>query len=314
MATEISPDLANAWFNLGKVQSQLGKFSAAMDSYRQYLVRAPAAPDVQTVKNEIIKLEFKHEQANKIQSRVGSWVGQDGTFYRLALDGNLMTLKTAHRRVPEDEVSSTYTLVGNVPIQAAVATEYQLVFQGNRLSGTWSRGPVKADKCSVPADSAKVSGELFDQEKKMVLRFDKGSFQASTQMSILTDDYCAGVTSSGRKSVEDTLYGPLGAGSPGFGLVGLDYWWDGGFSMVRHGWQGRLAVSVAPDTSAYAAGLRSEDEILAIDGVAVKSLSAAEAVMRLYGEPGSALMLEVWRKESKDPFMLSLKRVAWNQK
>ena len=37
-----------------------------------------------------------------------------------------------------------------------------------------------------------------------------------------------------------------------------------------------LGVHVPPGTPAYEAGLRNEDEILAIDGVAVKSLSAGE--------------------------------------
>lgn len=310
MATEIDDHLSNAWFNLAKVQSQLDKYQDAMDSYRHYLDVAPGAADSQSVQNEIIKLEFRQEQMNKIASRVGTWVGLDGTFYHLTVDGNHMSLKTDSRHVLPDEVSASYSLVGDIPTRAVTPAEFQLTFQGDKLSGSWTRAPVKADKCTVPADSASVTGNLFPQDKKMILRHEKGSFHASIQMGLLSDDSCAEVTSNGRKTVDEALYGPLGKGGPDFGLKGLYEWWEGGFSMIHFGWQGRLAASVEPQTRAYTAGLRTDDEILSIDGVAVKTLSAGETVMRLYGEPGSNMSLEVWRKGAKEPFVIKITRMA----
>ncbi|MFA7346392.1 MAG: PDZ domain-containing protein [Desulfurivibrionaceae bacterium] len=309
MATEIAPQMAIAWFNLGKAQTQLGRHAEAMTSYRQYLTLAPDAKDAQTVRDEIVKLEFRQELTAKAQARIGLWVGQDGSFYHLTVNGNRLALKTNQRQVPENEVRSTYSLVGDVPVGGYTPAEYQLVLQGNRLTGTWSRGAVRADKCTIPPDTAEATGELNDREGRIVLHHESTSYQASTQMSLLGDDSCGGVVAGAKKTAEDTLYGPLGKGGLGVVLYGLTQWWDGGFSAIQFGWQGRLGVRLQPGTPAFEAGLRDEDEILAIDGVAVKSLSAGQAVVRLHGEPGSTVSLELWRKGNKDPFILTFRRI-----
>jgi hypothetical protein len=308
MATEIAPEMANAWFNLAKAQTQLGRFGEAVASYRQYLVLAPDAEDAQRVRDEIVKLEFRQELVEKSQSRVGTWVAKDGTPYNLTLDGNRLTLKTKRRRVPEDEVRSTYSLVGYAPLNAFVQTEYQLILKGNILSGTWNRGAVPADKCTVPPDTSGVTGELRDSDGMMVLHHDRTSYLAETQMNLF-DDFCKKVTAIERETVEETIYGPLPRGGLGVTLEGLTSWWDGGFSMAYYGWQGRLAMRVKPDSPAFAAGLRDKDEILAIDGVAISSLSAGEAVVRLRGEPGSNVTLEIWQKGNKDTSTITLRRV-----
>src|SRR3970282_1754143 len=42
-ATEIDPTMAAAWYNMGAVQSKLGRFRDAIDSYNHYLKLAPQA-------------------------------------------------------------------------------------------------------------------------------------------------------------------------------------------------------------------------------------------------------------------------------
>ena len=42
-AIEIAPNMAAAWYNLGLVQSKMGKLKDAIDSYRRYLILAPKA-------------------------------------------------------------------------------------------------------------------------------------------------------------------------------------------------------------------------------------------------------------------------------
>ena len=308
-ATELAPQMAIAWFNLGKARTQLGRYGEAIDSYRHYLTLAPQAKDAQSVRDEIVKLEFRQELAAKAEARLGGWVGQDGASYQLTANGNRLTLKTDQRPVPQEEVRSTYSLVGNVPVTASSPAEYQLVVQGNRLTGAWSRGAVRADKCMIPPDTAEATGELFDKAGKIVLRHERTSYTAATQMSLLGDDSCGGVTAGARKSVEETFYGPLPKGGLGVVLYGLTSWWDGGFSVVQYGWQGRLGIKVQPGTPAFEAGLRDEDEILAIDGVAVRSLSAGETVFRLRGEPGSRVTLQLRRKGNQEPLTVSLQRV-----
>lgn len=239
----------------------------------------------------------------------GRWVGQDGAMYQLAQEGNRLTLKTDSRPVSEEEALSTYTLVGRVPITALSHAEFQLVLSGNRLNGTWSRGPVPADKCVIPADTAQVEGELKGKEGMMVLHHARASYKATTKMAVLGSDSCSGVATLGTKTVEEVLYGPLGRGGPGAGIYGLTSWWDGGFSAIQFGWQGRLGVRVQEGTPAYLAGLRNDDEILAIDGVSVKSLTAGEAMVRLHGEPRSSVTLEIRRKGEATSLPLTVQRI-----
>lgn len=309
MATEISPQLAAAWFNLGRVQAQRTHFKNAVTSYKKYLDVAPQAEDAPKVRDEIIKLEFRQEILDKTLGRAGTWIGSDGTFFNLTVQGSSLSLKTSATFLPEGEVRSTYTLVGNIPINTAVPAEYQLTLQGSSLTGIWNRGSFQEDKCTFPADSANVTGEIDDANHRMVLRHEVTSFVAATQMGILTNDFCAGVTPQGRKSKELIVYGPFGRGG-GIGVnpIGLNSWWDGGFSMVQRGWQGRLHIAVAEGTPAYSAGLRGNDEILAIDGRPVKEMTAGEAVMALKGEPGSEVQLEVWRKDSPQSFVVNMTR------
>ena len=308
-ATEIGPQLAMAWFNLGKAQGQLGRFAEAIASYRQYLVVVPGADDAQRVRDEIIKLEFRQELAAREKGRAGIWVSHDGALYQLTLDANRMTLKTSSRPVREDEVISTYTLFGSVPITILSQAEYQLVLRGNRFTGTWQRSPIPADKCMVPPDTAEVEGELKDRENKMVLRHERSTFKASTQMSLLGDDACVGVANIGRKPVEVVLSGPLGKGGVATGITGLTQWWDGGFSAIQFGWQGRMGVRVTEGSHAYAGGLRDEDEFLSIDGVPVKSLSAGEAMFRLHGPQASQVGLEIRRQGSVEIISLTFTRI-----
>lgn len=309
MATEIEPTLAGAWFNLGAVQARTGHYSDAIDSYQHYLDLSPQAADAQKIRDELIKLQFRAEQEAKVEGRAGIWIADDGAAYSATVDGDRMTLHTGNRRVPESEILSTYTLVGSVPI-GLEADDYQLLIQSNRIKGLWSRPAMPADRCTVPAESAELTGTLDDRQHTMVLNYVRTTYKAVSQMSLLSNDYCSGVTATDKKNVEMKLYGPLPKGGLGVTLVGLDSWWDGGMSMVKFGWQGRLAIRVAAGAPAYDAGLRDMDEVLSIDGVAVKTISAGQAVWLLHGAPGTPVSLTVARKDVAAPIAVTMKRVT----
>lgn len=310
-AADIAPRLGNAWFNLGKVQTQLGRYDDAIASYRQYLAVAPGAEDAQKVRDEIVKLEFRQEQVAREKARAGSWVAATGAWYNLTMEGNGIVLKTEQRRVSEEEVNSTYTLVGTVPNFIRAHAEHHLTVRGSRLAGTWSRGPVTADKCPIPPDTAEVAGEINERKSKITLRYEVTTFSASTQMAILGDDYCSGVAVTGKRVAEEVLYGPLGPAGlgPDVTYYGLISWWPGGLSSVQEDWQGHLVVRLDEETEAYEAGLRDEDEILAIDGVPVKSLNAGEVMMRLYGQPGTPVRLDILREKEKPPIAITIQRI-----
>lgn len=309
MATEISPQMAIAWYNMGKAQEQYGLFKEAMESFHQYLKVAPDAPDAQVVKDEIVKLEFRQEQLEKSEGRKGLWMGDDGTTYSLTVEGNKLTLK-ARRYIPVDEVHSSYTLVPTVVNFDCVPVEYQLILQGNRLSGKWIRSAFTADKCQVPADASEVTGELIESEDRMVLSHQFTEFKTSTQMSLFGSDYCSGIEAKGRSERKVSIYGPKKRGGLGVGFYGFTQWWDGGLSTVQLGWSGRLRVTnIKPGSPAYEAGLRDKDEILAIDGVAVKDLTAGQAWMRTMGDPGTPVTLEIWHNGEKESTIITFNRV-----
>jgi hypothetical protein len=315
-ATVIAPDFAAAWLHLGKVQATLGEYAGAIDSFKRYLALAPTtAPDAAAIGDEIIKLEFRQEQAEKVKSRGGTWVAEDGTSYRLVLDGNRITLSTADHHISDAEAVSSYPIAGKVPISTPVALQYSLALQGNRVTGSWRRAAVKADACTIPEDNGEVAGEFQDADHMLKLQYIRTKYHAYTLIGILTDDFCREVVAVEKQEVEKRFFGPLPQGGLGVALYGIHSYWPGGFSMVQFGWSGHLGVGGIDETSpAFAAGLRKGDEILAIDNAAVKNLSASEAILRLRGAPGTEVVLSVLRKKPDEAVTVRLRRVVITDK
>lgn len=306
-ATEIAPGMAAAWYNLGAVEVKLGRFESAITSYRRYLELAPAAEDAPRVRDEIVKIEFRMERQSVEKSRAGNWVSDDGGFYKLSVDGNRITLHTDARPITEQDVKATYPVAGSIPIREGEKQTFLLEVRGNKLSGTWSRLPIKAELCTVPAEGGDAEGEIVDAKNLIVVRYARSSYLARTGMGVLTNDYCAEVQVVAKRDIETRLFGPL----PG-GWIGayVDINDEPGRIMIKIGWKGHLFVpSVAEGSPARAAGLRDKDEILAIDGVEVKTLSAGEALWRLSGVPDSEVKLQVLHRKEKEPVTLTLRRV-----
>lgn len=309
MATEIAPQMSGAWFNLALVQTRLTRYDEAIASYRQYLALEPNAPDAEKVWDELIKLEFRQEQLSRTTGRVGVWVSHDGIPYYLALDNGRIVLRTDRRRVLEKEVTATYPFVGNIYLRTYTNETYVLNAQGNALTGTWERKPMKADICDIPADSGQVTGEINDAEGMLMLHHTRTTYRAAIRMQLLSNDVCAEVVPGASINTDIPLYGPLPRGGIGVILYGLEEWWPGGFSSIQAGWQGHVSARVSVDSAVYAAGMRDGDEIIAIDGVEVKSLSAAGVVLRLRGEPGTPVTLTLRREDAKEPITITTHRV-----
>lgn len=308
-AAEIAPNLAPAWFNLGKTQSQLGQYQVAVESYKRFLALAPAGDDADRVRDEIIKLEFKNEQSTKQKSRAGIWIEENGTPYRLVLDGNRITLSTTQYRITSADAVATYPLVGEIPVKTEIPLQYSLELQGDKVKGLWSRPAFPAEKCTVPEDGGEAVGELRDSERTLTLKQTRTRYRAATGMGLLTDDFCAGVRAVEKKEIERKFYGPLAKGGSGVFLVGIHEYWPGGFSAVIFGWSGHLIVAAVKEGSpAENARLSVDDEIMAIDGKAVKSMSATEALSMMRGEPGSDVSFSVKRKKAGGPVTIQVKR------
>lgn len=83
----------------------------------------------------------------------------------------------------------------------------------------------------------------------------------------------------------------------------------GGVGIIVSQENGKLiVVSPIEDTPAYVAGVKSGDEIIAIDGTALPKLKSNDAVDFMRGEPGSTLKLTVRREGVKDPINFELTR------
>ncbi len=297
-AIEIAPNMAAAWYNLASVQSKTGQLKEAIESYQKYLVLAPKAEDTQRVRDEITKIEFRMEQAGRIKSRGGIWVAEDGTFYQVVSDGNRMTMVTGEYYLTEEEAVSRSMGIPS-PVGGPVRAQYNLLLQGNRITGTWKRGAIKADACTIPEESSEVTGELREADHVMTLRYPFTKYAARTVFLIFSvkNDECAGVDVVEKKEVERKLFGPLPPGGIGVVLGGIHSYFPGGFSRMLFGWSGHLTIDqIEADSPAYAAGLRKGDEILAIDESPVINLSGSDAIRRLRGEPGTEVALSVRHK------------------
>ena len=95
-AAGYAPNMAAAWYNLGSVQAKIGQLKEAIESYGKYLALAPNADDARRIKDEIIKLEYRLEQAQSFKGLSGYWVSQTGVLYRVDADGGKLTLRGIH--------------------------------------------------------------------------------------------------------------------------------------------------------------------------------------------------------------------------
>ncbi|MBL8602698.1 MAG: PDZ domain-containing protein [Myxococcales bacterium] len=92
------------------------------------------------------------------------------------------------------------------------------------------------------------------------------------------------------------LLGCSGSSSPGIGNGGGQ--WAGGIGAVlrhRANAGSLVLVTVPPEGGAGRAGLRAGDEVLSIDGVEVRGLSARSITERLQGQVGTRVRLGIRR-------------------
>lgn len=73
-----------------------------------------------------------------------------------------------------------------------------------------------------------------------------------------------------------------------------------------------IVTVIAPmaGTPAEAAGIKNGDKIVKINGKTTKNMSLSEAVKMMRGEPGSGLVLTVWREKEERVLDISMKRAV----
>jgi hypothetical protein len=295
-ATELDPKLSAAWYNLGSVQLKMGKFDAAIASYKQYLELEPKAEDAQKIQDELVKLEFRQEQVNISTKRAGTWIASDGRAYLMKVDGNLIAMETYESFSTIRSGSST-TYMGSY--------NFRLQASGSQLVGTWKHAAFKVEKCLIPDESGDVTGELNDAVNTLVLHYVETTFRADA--ASFWDDSCVGVEPVEKKEVKRTMYGPLPRGGLGVTLDATSYRYNNEGQLIFDG--PVTATAVPNDSAAFASGLRQDDTVLAVNGVEVKTMTLIAFKFGVRGEPGTIVNLTVLHKGSKEPATLQLKRV-----
>jgi hypothetical protein len=288
-ATEIAPNMAAAWYNLGSVYSKMGQLKDAIDSYRKYLTLAPQADDARKIKDDIIKLGYRLEQTEKFNVLSGMWISLDGEWAYIAADSGKLTITMNRTIFPgssdvwmyDDQIPSPNIYDYGTPI-------LYLESRGSKLIGvleiTKGSSMGSSGWCALPPEKNEVEGTL--EKGRIFLKMKKMKFKVvmnsndSLFASIKTR--CDEVTPTGTMTREMILVGPLDKGD-----IGCDLTFG----------SGNLVVSgVKAGSPAEQAGLKAWDRITAIDGTELSLIkNNGEKIMKLRGQPGSTVQLVVHR-------------------
>jgi len=303
-ATEIAPNLAPAWYNLGLAQAKIGQLKDAVESYRNYIALAPQAKDIQKIKDEIIKLEYRLEQTEKVKALSGEWVSPDGPLSAVIVaDSGKLTIKINNIvTLPGSTEASLYDdPIASPNVYDNKSLTLHLELRASKLMGVLELPgipPYMNGACSLPPEQDQAEGTLENGRillKSNVMRF-KVVMNSNDSLFADVKVHCDGVTPIGTMPFELALIGPLGKGGIGIG--------------VSAGTSGSLMVTeVMAGSSAEQAGLKKGDEITAVDGAQLSLLKGyGEKIIRLRGQPGSTVQLAVKRINGKPDPSLSTKK------
>jgi hypothetical protein len=198
-ATELAPEMALAWFNLGSVEAKLGRYAEAIAAYQRYLKLNPKAEDAQKVQDDIIKLEYQQERTAKRDKLVGNWTvklplsyapGQFATdTYKVTMTGSefrMEPLSNYHWLSREFRLFTPDLLKGGklVPLRAAKIDNPRMAFigrlEGEKVVGERIRpGFYDAEsKCRVNDHRAPFEGRFEDNGEALVLSFEEPRYRA----------------------------------------------------------------------------------------------------------------------------------------
>jgi len=303
-ATEIAPNLAPAWYNLGLAQAKIGQLKDAIESYHKYVALAPKANDTQKIKDEIIKLEYRLEQTEKFNALSGEWISPDGTLSAdITADSGKLIIKMNTILLPGSSDLWMYDEQKPSPnVYDYKTPTLHLESRGSKLIGLLElpgNPPFTDGACSLPPEKNQAEGTL--EKGRILLKLNTTKFKVvmNSNDSLFASPkvHCDEVAPIGTMPFEVVLIGPLGKG--GIGIKP---------SLSASG--GLVVAEVDAGSPAEQAGLRKGDEIIAVDGTDLSLVKEnGEKIMKLRGEPGSTVTLEILRKDNKKSFSVTMRRI-----
>ena len=320
-AIEIAPNIAAIWYNLALVQAKTGQIKDAIGSYRKYLALAPQAEDAGKIRDEIIKLEYRMEQSEKMKSYSGTWIGEDGQPYKMSvLDGNRMILETRDYQIPVTELHSNYPQ-NRGPLKRNIKLKYSFELQGNRITGTWHRDKFNDYLCQIPEDGGELTGELRESvyPRSLTLRYTFTQYWAVMKLFLIGDEYCREVDAGEKKQAEkkfrsyrkvNNLNAKSKVPRAWIGILFQDITPLMAENMKLKDQRGALVNKVFPGSPAEKGGIKETDIVMAIDGKPIKdgrellavvaSLPIGKKVETIVLRDGQEKKLDIILEERKD--------------
>ena len=270
-ATEVAPELAAAWFDLGKAQAKTGQLEAAIASYKRYLALAPEAKDTQKVQDEITKLEFMLEQKGAFESLSGQWISAGGRIALVTAKDGKLTIGTSLNFPGECLYIMRDLIAGGNRDASPYIQGFVLVRKGANYVGyvaTDAYTPGQA--CTVPPQKSEVIGKVTKDKITLKLQRTRFVVTESYDGMLSTQVLCTSMDTYGTMDVEVDLT-PLPAGG-----------------ILKN-----------------AAGLQPNDEIISVNGTELAKLTRADHIRMLRGTPGTTARLVVKRMTDAGGFFSS---------
>ena len=159
-ATNLAPDWAEAWFNLGKVQEKAGKFREAAASLNKFLKLTPDDPDAANVKDQIYKLEYKRDTEKGVSKVLELMqIGPDRLRWsRICLKGDNET----DWEIEQTNNQAVYEMNNGIFYKKLYfCHKGNTLINVNRINGNWD-----SDRLAV-----KINGRLIEYNYRLMKHF-----------------------------------------------------------------------------------------------------------------------------------------------
>jgi hypothetical protein len=283
-ATDVAPNMPEAWYNLGTMQAKSGQIKEAIESFNRYLALAPQAADAARIKDEVIKMTYQLERMDKFRKLNGRWVSSEGEMAIFLSEGSKLKITL------QDKIYFTHSTEWRIADDLSANNDDEknlynyaapiivLEQNGAKLIGTMEIPTgLNLNGCDLPVENNKAEGTL--EKGSLQLKMEKIKFKIKNTYKLFSQEMvCNEVTPVGTITHETVMMGPLE---------------NGGINAQFTIKDGHMYVKSNKDATN---GLMDGDEIVSVNGVNLARFkSLGEKITKLRGKPGSTMQLAVKR-------------------